>query len=60
MDERKLMRLGQPEDEMYDGRLSPQSCSGCRAYMSYGPEICSYCLSEHLEWPSPDQDEEQP
>jgi len=54
MDERKPGRLDQLGREMYDGRLSPQCCSGCWAYMSYGPEICSDCLSENPERVSPD------
>jgi hypothetical protein len=58
MDERKPGRLDQPGHKMYDGRLSPQCCGGCWAYMSYGPEICSHCLSEDPEWVSPGQEKD--
>ena len=54
VDEEKLQEQHQPGDEMYDGRLRPQSCSDCRAQMSWGPEICASCLSRQVEWASPE------
>ncbi len=27
-----------------------QRCRDCRAPVVYGPAICSFCLSEHVEW----------
>jgi hypothetical protein len=43
---------------MPDGRRSLLLCRDCKAYTLYGPEVCSYCLSERLEWLSPDQEED--
>lgn len=34
-------------------------CRDCKAYTLYGPEVCSYCLSEHLEWLSPGHKERE-
>lgn len=36
-------------DRMPAHRLALQRCRDCRALMMYGPAICSFCLSEHLE-----------
>lgn len=57
-DERKHRRLGQPRNRPPGDMPRLQRCRDCRAYMLYGPDICSYCLSEHLEWSLDDETEE--
>lgn len=56
MDEEMLQARHRPEDGMYDGRLRPQSCSDCRTQMSWGPEMCTHCLSGQDEGASLDQE----
>jgi hypothetical protein len=57
-DERRPRERQQRRNEMPDGRRSLLLCRDCKAYTLYGPEVCSYCLSERLEWLSPDQEED--
>ena len=44
----------EPRHPIRDGMpthdLPLQRCRDCEALMAYGPAICSFCLSEHLEW----------
>jgi uncharacterized OB-fold protein len=58
MDERKPGRPHEPREKATAGRPGLQRCRDCKMYMLYGPDICSYCLSEHFEWVSADPEEE--
>jgi uncharacterized OB-fold protein len=55
VDERKAGRDAHQVGETADGRPGLLRCRDCKAYMLYGPEVCSYCLSERLERVSPDE-----
>jgi uncharacterized OB-fold protein len=52
----KHRRMG----EAPDGRQGLLRCRDCKAYAFYGSEVCSYCLSEHLEWVSPEEGANRP
>ncbi len=59
MDERRPRERYQRRGQTLDGRPGLLQCRDCKAYMMYGPEICSYCLSEHLVVASSDQEDDQ-
>ncbi len=51
-DDRKPPRADPPQDGSPAGKPRMQRCRDCREYLLYGPAICSFCLSDHVEWVS--------
>ncbi len=51
-----------PGDAIRDGMPAPglslPRCRDCKAPMTYGPAICSFCLSERSEWVSAKREDE--
>jgi hypothetical protein len=50
VDDREPPPTGLPRDGRPARKPKLQRCRDCREYEVYGPAICSYCLSERLEW----------
>ncbi len=48
-DDREPPPAGPPQDGPPAGK---PRCRDCREYLLYGPAICSFCLSDHVEWVS--------